>query len=117
MAPCVAALQPGGQQVVTVNCAAEQLGEWNMGLLIDISDRDPTDHPMGIPYRLLAEICKPGETSLSSSSFLSCDLWVFFSDIKRKLLLQVLYFTTAHRHLQPFHCETIGLYARVPPGC
>lgn len=62
VAPCLATLQPGGQQVVTVNCAAEQLGKWNLGLLIDISDRDPTDHPSGIPYRLLAEICKPGES-------------------------------------------------------
>ncbi|XP_059190373.1 hydrocephalus-inducing protein homolog [Centropristis striata] len=57
--PCSGSLQPGSQQVVTVDCAAEQLGNWNQGLLIDISDRDPSDHPDGIPYRLLAEVCKP----------------------------------------------------------
>ncbi|XP_073328914.1 hydrocephalus-inducing protein homolog [Pagrus major] len=60
VSPCTGSLQPGSQQVVTVNCAAEQLGNWNQGLLIDISDRDPSDQPDGIPYRLLAEVCKPG---------------------------------------------------------
>nr|XP_046249402.1 hydrocephalus-inducing protein homolog [Scatophagus argus] len=60
VSPCSGSLQPGSQQVVTVNCHAEQLGNWNQGLLIDISDRDPSDQPDGIPYRLLAEVCKPG---------------------------------------------------------
>jgi len=27
---------------------------------IDITERDPTDNPSGIPYRLLAEVCSPG---------------------------------------------------------
>ncbi|GAA6221266.1 hydrocephalus-inducing protein homolog [Lates japonicus] len=60
VSPCTGSLQPGSQQVVTVDCAAEQLGSWNQGLLIDISYRDPSDQPEGIPYRLLAEVCKPG---------------------------------------------------------
>ncbi|XP_040894088.1 hydrocephalus-inducing protein homolog [Toxotes jaculatrix] len=60
VSPCTGSLQPGSQQVVTVDCVAEQLGHWNQGFLIDISDRDPSDQPEGIPYRLLAEICKPG---------------------------------------------------------
>ncbi|XP_045894223.1 hydrocephalus-inducing protein homolog [Micropterus dolomieu] len=60
VSPCTGSLQPGSQQVVTVDCVAEQLGNWNQGLLIDISDRDPSDQPDGIPYRLLAEVCKPG---------------------------------------------------------
>ncbi|KAK2918189.1 hydrocephalus-inducing protein homolog [Channa argus] len=60
VSPSTGSLQPGSQQVVTVDCVAEQLGNWNHGLLIDISDRDPSDHPEGIPYRLLAEVCKPG---------------------------------------------------------
>ncbi|XP_068458365.1 hydrocephalus-inducing protein homolog isoform X2 [Clinocottus analis] len=59
LSPCNGNLQPGFQQVVTVDCAAEQLGSWKQGLLIDISHRDPSDQPDGIPYRLLAEICKP----------------------------------------------------------
>ncbi|XP_028313928.1 hydrocephalus-inducing protein homolog [Gouania willdenowi] len=60
VAPVSGILQPGSQQHVQVDCVAEQLGSWNQGLLIDISGRDPSDHPDGIPYRLLAEVCKPG---------------------------------------------------------
>ncbi|XP_035521672.1 hydrocephalus-inducing protein homolog [Morone saxatilis] len=60
VSPCTGSLQPGSQQVVTVDCVAEELGNWNQGLLIDISDRDRSDQPDGIPYRLLAEVCKPG---------------------------------------------------------
>ncbi|XP_070763174.1 hydrocephalus-inducing protein homolog [Enoplosus armatus] len=60
VSPCTGSLQPGSQQVVTVDCVAEQLGNWNQGLLIDISGRDPSDQPDGIPHRLLAEVCKPG---------------------------------------------------------
>ena len=29
-------------------------------LAIEISDRDPADHPQGIPYKILAEACSPG---------------------------------------------------------
>ncbi|XP_034061831.1 LOW QUALITY PROTEIN: hydrocephalus-inducing protein homolog [Gymnodraco acuticeps] len=60
VSPCNGSLHPGSQQVVTVECVSDQLGSWNQGLLIDISDRDPLDHPDGIPYKLLAEVCKPG---------------------------------------------------------
>ncbi|XP_029009061.1 hydrocephalus-inducing protein homolog isoform X2 [Betta splendens] len=57
--PCAGNLQPGSHQVVTVECVAEQLGNWNQGFLIDISHRDPSDQPEGIPYRLLVEVCRP----------------------------------------------------------
>ncbi|KAF3854417.1 hypothetical protein F7725_022472 [Dissostichus mawsoni] len=60
VSPCNGSLQPGSQQVVTVECVSDQLGSWNQGLLIDISDRDPLDHPDGFPYKLLAEVCMPG---------------------------------------------------------
>ncbi|XP_039456431.1 hydrocephalus-inducing protein homolog [Oreochromis aureus] len=60
VSPCIGSLQPGSQQLVTVDCAAEQLGRWSQGLHIDIIGRDPSDHPDGIPYTLLAEVCKPG---------------------------------------------------------
>ncbi|KAG7229797.1 hypothetical protein INR49_012446 [Caranx melampygus] len=69
LSPCSGSLLPGCQQVVTVNCVAEQLGNWNQGLLIDISDRDPSDQPEGIPYRLLSEVCKPGVVLDMSSIF------------------------------------------------
>lgn len=44
-----------------MQCAAEQLGVWNQRLLIDIIDRDPSDHPDGIPYTLSAEVCRPSK--------------------------------------------------------
>ncbi|XP_027128846.1 hydrocephalus-inducing protein homolog isoform X3 [Larimichthys crocea] len=69
VSPCTGSLQPGSQQVVTVNCAGEQLGNWSQILLIDISDRDPSVQPEGIPYRLLAEVCRPGITLDMASIF------------------------------------------------
>lgn len=88
VSPCSGSLQPGSQQVVTVNCLAEQLGNWNQGLLIEISDRDPTDQLDGIPYRLLAEVCKPGESCM----FLFC----LFSLINQTKV--VAQFHTCHMH-------------------
>lgn len=64
VSPCIGSLLPGSQQLVTVDCAAEQLGRWSQGLHIDIIGRDPSDHPDGIPYTLLAEVCKPGESCM-----------------------------------------------------
>ncbi|XP_077372587.1 hydrocephalus-inducing protein homolog [Festucalex cinctus] len=58
--PCTGTMQPRTRQAVTVECIAEQLGTWSQNLLIDISGRDPSDHPEGIPYKLIAEICRPG---------------------------------------------------------
>ncbi|XP_023811732.1 hydrocephalus-inducing protein homolog isoform X1 [Oryzias latipes] len=58
--PSVGSLQPGCQQLITVDCGAELLGSFSQSLLIDISGRDPSDHNSGIPYRLLAEVCRPG---------------------------------------------------------
>ncbi|KAM9854716.1 hydrocephalus-inducing protein homolog [Aulostomus maculatus] len=58
--PSSGTLQPGFQQVVTVECTAEQVGNWIQGLLIDISGRDPSIQPEGIPYKLMADVCKPG---------------------------------------------------------
>lgn len=67
--PCIGSLLPGSQQLVTVDCAAEQLGRWSQGLHIDIIGRDPSDHPDGIPYTLLAEVCKPGIVLNKASIF------------------------------------------------
>nr|XP_057932234.1 hydrocephalus-inducing protein homolog isoform X2 [Doryrhamphus excisus] len=58
--PCAGIMQPRNRMMVTVDCTAEQLGSWSQSLLIDISGRDPLDHPDGIPYKLIAEVCKPG---------------------------------------------------------
>ncbi|XP_072290521.1 hydrocephalus-inducing protein homolog [Eucyclogobius newberryi] len=67
--PCTAVVLPGSQQMINVECSGDQLGRWDQGLIIDICDRDPSDHPDGIPYRLLAEVYKIGIVSDPSSIF------------------------------------------------
>ncbi|KAG2470210.1 HYDIN protein, partial [Polypterus senegalus] len=51
----------GAQQAITVDCVVEQVGKRQETLSIDISDRDPEDHPAGIPYHLVVEGCVPGK--------------------------------------------------------
>ncbi|NXA22511.1 HYDIN protein, partial [Ibidorhyncha struthersii] len=57
--PGFGSIPPGGQQMITVDCYAEPLGTCKEHLSIDISDRDPKDNPLGIPYTLCAESCLP----------------------------------------------------------
>ncbi|XP_040433967.1 hydrocephalus-inducing protein homolog [Falco naumanni] len=57
--PGFGSIPPGGQQMITVDCSAGSLGTCEEHLRIDISDRDPQDNPLGIPYTLLAESCLP----------------------------------------------------------
>ncbi|OXB57221.1 hypothetical protein ASZ78_016396 [Callipepla squamata] len=57
--PSFGSIHPGGQQIITVDCQAEPVGTCEEHLSIDISDRDPKDNPLGIPYTLLAESCLP----------------------------------------------------------
>ncbi|XP_021264314.1 hydrocephalus-inducing protein homolog isoform X3 [Numida meleagris] len=57
--PGFGSICPGGQQTITVDCQAEPVGTCEEHLSIDISDRDPKDNPLGIPYTLLAESCLP----------------------------------------------------------
>ncbi|XP_072551301.1 hydrocephalus-inducing protein homolog [Salminus brasiliensis] len=59
LSPCFGILPPHGQQVVTVDCVAEQAGFWEECLAVEITDRDPSDSPGGIPYSLMAEVCVP----------------------------------------------------------
>ncbi|XP_054435188.1 hydrocephalus-inducing protein homolog [Pteronotus mesoamericanus] len=57
--PGFGSIPPGGMQTITVDCVADPVGKCEEFIAIDISDRDPTDHPAGIPYSLLAEACVP----------------------------------------------------------
>ncbi|KTG35348.1 hypothetical protein cypCar_00023228 [Cyprinus carpio] len=68
LSPCFGVLVPGAQQVVTVDCKAEHVGSWEECLAIDITDRDPSDNPDGIPYKLIAEVCIPGIASTDIAS-------------------------------------------------
>ena len=58
--PGSGSIPPVDQQVITVDCYAKGLGTCKEHLSIDISDRDPKDNPVGIPYTLFAESCLPG---------------------------------------------------------
>ncbi|XP_028813720.1 hydrocephalus-inducing protein homolog [Denticeps clupeoides] len=60
LSPCSAIVPPGAHQMVTVDCVADQVGLWEEQLAFDITDRNPSIHPDGIPYRVLAEICMTG---------------------------------------------------------
>ncbi|NXS73554.1 HYDIN protein, partial [Pandion haliaetus] len=57
--PGFGSIPPGTQQMIMVDCYAEPLGTCKEHLSIDISDRDPKDNPLGIPYTLFAESCLP----------------------------------------------------------
>ncbi|XP_058135740.1 hydrocephalus-inducing protein homolog isoform X1 [Dasypus novemcinctus] len=57
--PGFGSIPSGGQQVINVDCVADPVGKCEEFIAIDISDRDPKDHPAGIPYSLLAEACLP----------------------------------------------------------
>lgn len=58
--PAFGVVLAGNHQTVTVDCIAENTGKFDEDISIDITERDPTDSPSGIPYRLLAEVCSPG---------------------------------------------------------
>ncbi|XP_015224105.2 hydrocephalus-inducing protein homolog isoform X3 [Lepisosteus oculatus] len=60
VSPGFGPLAPGTHQIITVECVADQVGKCEEYLAIDISDRDPSDQPNGISYRLVAEGCIPG---------------------------------------------------------
>ncbi|XP_056381388.1 hydrocephalus-inducing protein homolog isoform X2 [Hyla sarda] len=60
VSPGFGTIPPGGQQIINVECLADQLGKSEEFLALDISDRHPEDQPNGIPLRLISEVCTPG---------------------------------------------------------
>ncbi|KAJ7360563.1 hypothetical protein OS493_015667 [Desmophyllum pertusum] len=63
--PAVGSVQAGASVQVTVDMIAENPGFSEEDIAIDISDRPPTDHPQGIPYKLIGEACIPGITTIA----------------------------------------------------
>ncbi|XP_029814035.1 hydrocephalus-inducing protein-like [Manacus vitellinus] len=59
VSPCSGSIGPWGQQKITVDCNAGAEGKCEEQLYIDISNRDPKDNPLGIPFTLTAESCFP----------------------------------------------------------
>ncbi|CAN2389289.1 axonemal central apparatus assembly [Pristimantis euphronides] len=60
VSPGFGSVPPGAQQVISVECLADQLGKSEELLALDISDRHQDDQPNGIPFRLIGEVCTPG---------------------------------------------------------
>ncbi|XP_050169332.1 hydrocephalus-inducing protein homolog [Myiozetetes cayanensis] len=59
VSPCSGSIGPWGHQKITVDCNAGPEGKCEEQLCIDISNRDPKDNPLGIPFILTAESCFP----------------------------------------------------------
>ncbi|XP_027487695.1 hydrocephalus-inducing protein-like [Corapipo altera] len=59
VSPCSGSVGPWGQQNITVDRNAGAKGKCEEQLYIDISNRDPKDNPLGIPFTLTAESCFP----------------------------------------------------------
>ncbi|XP_027487895.1 hydrocephalus-inducing protein homolog [Corapipo altera] len=59
VSPCSGSVGPWGKQNITVDCNAGAEGKCEEKLYIDISNRDPKDNPLGIPFTLTAESCFP----------------------------------------------------------
>ncbi|KAK6174452.1 hypothetical protein SNE40_017727 [Patella caerulea] len=57
--PAFGIILPNGHQSITVDCVAEHPGRSDEEISIDVTDRNPKNHPLGIPYKLLAEACIP----------------------------------------------------------
>ncbi|XP_036202709.1 hydrocephalus-inducing protein homolog [Myotis myotis] len=66
--PGFGSISAGGAQTLTVDCVADPVGKCEEFMAIDISDRDPRDHPGGIPYSLLAEACLPAFVTDNNAS-------------------------------------------------
>ncbi|XP_051661491.1 hydrocephalus-inducing protein-like [Manacus candei] len=59
VSPCSGSIGPWGKQNITVDCNAGAEGKCEEQVYIDISNRDPKDNPLGIPFTLTAESCFP----------------------------------------------------------
>ncbi|XP_050843791.1 hydrocephalus-inducing protein-like, partial [Serinus canaria] len=60
VSPCSGSVCPSRMQLIKVECLAGQEGTWEEQIYIDITGRDPTDNPLGIPFTLIVETCLPG---------------------------------------------------------
>ena len=60
LSPATAVVAPGEAQSFSVTFRAEKARTFAELVGIEISDRDPSDHPGGIPYELAGESCIPG---------------------------------------------------------
>jgi hydrocephalus-inducing protein len=60
VSPSTGSIPPGSASVVNVTFKAEGSKFYETTLAVDIADRDPQDHPDGLPFELCAESSIPG---------------------------------------------------------
>ena len=58
--PPTGTIDPGENVTITVVFAAENDRKFTELAGIDVTDRDPSDQPLGIPYEIAGESCIPG---------------------------------------------------------
>lgn len=58
--PAQAVVQPGQTQAIKVVFKADGRRQFAEQIAVHISERDPADHPKGIPYEVSGESCIPG---------------------------------------------------------
>jgi hydrocephalus-inducing protein len=58
--PSTGGIPPGNAAVVSVTFRAEGAKFYESVLAVDVADRDPQDHPDGLPFELCAESSIPG---------------------------------------------------------
>lgn len=68
ISPSLATVEPGDVLKVSVTFLVQNQRTFCELLGIDVSDRDPNDHPGGIPYEIAGESCIPG---INTEDFIS----------------------------------------------
>lgn len=58
--PAIGSIAPGSAAVISVTFSAQGSKFYNNTLAIDVANRDPNDHPEGLPFQLAAESSIPG---------------------------------------------------------
>ncbi|XP_068693384.1 hydrocephalus-inducing protein homolog [Montipora foliosa] len=86
--PAVGTVPAGGSVQVTVDMIGENPGYCEESIAIDISDRQPTEHPQGIPYKLIGEACIPGITTITHETV--CSIFEEHLIVKQLNLFQFL---------------------------
>ena len=66
VSPASGTVEPGTVQQVSTTFLAENSRSYCKLMGIEVSDRDPSDHPGGVPYEISGESCIPG---INSSDF------------------------------------------------
>ncbi|XP_063716545.1 hydrocephalus-inducing protein homolog isoform X4 [Symsagittifera roscoffensis] len=95
--PAFGVVLPKAQQVIQVECIPDAVCRLDEEFAIDISDREPMDHPEGVPYHIVADAVVPGFSTEDTQSI-----------FEEHLLCQSLALflkTNRVEHMQGIFCE------------